>query len=403
MILLLLALLAVQDVESLIRQLGEDDPKVREKATQQLIERGPAVLDSLKSREKDPDSELRQRVSAIATEISRRERVGLLCPRPEKRSVSLKEVPVAEALRTVLFPYGLEPEFHGRIDFLKSRKVSLELKDAPFWEAFDALCRAGDVTVEYYFSSFGVSFRDGKGGVQRIPHADIGDLRFAAQHFIRESRFTIQSYVVAPPVYRPLDQGMEGVTFVDDKGRKVELLKEEYLHSERRSPGSLTKDWLWEGLPAETRIEDWSKVKIQGTLVRKFPRNAERFAVDLGDEGTPVSLNVQGMTVIARWKKEPPLGKPPRERWTVHFDWRDATPGKTYLAWIEDAKGRWLVDGYKIECEDGGEMAGKSEIGDMLAGPTPPGKLVLIHVEGEEELRTPFTIVGLNGPPKPEK
>jgi len=402
-ILLLTTLLAVQDVETLIRQLGEDDPKAREKATQQLIELGPAVLEPLRSREKDPDSELRQRVATIVAEITRRDRIRLLCPRPANLTVSLKEVPVREALRAVLFPYGLEGNVYGRIDFLKTRKVTLELKDAPFWEAFDALQVAAGIAVEYYHSSFGVSFREGKGGVQLLPHADVGDLRFTAKHFIRDGKFTIQAEVVAPPVYRPLSETMEGVTFIDDKGRKIELSKEQYLHHERRSPDSLAVNWLWEGLPVETPTEDWSRVKIQGTLVRKFPRNAERFAADLGEAGTPVTFKAHGMTVNARWKKEPPLGKPPRDRWMVDYDWKDATPGKKYFAWIENAQGRWLVDGSQIECDNPQETAGKGGVGDMGAGATPPGKLVLISVEGEEEFRTPFTILGLNGPPKPEK
>lgn len=400
MILFFLALLAAQDVEALVRQLGEDDPKVRDKASQALLEMGPAALQALKSHERDPDAELRERVATLTAEITRRERVSLLCPRPAKLHLSLKEVPVAEAVRAVLSPYGLEGHVYGAIDFLKTRKVTLELKDALFWEGFDALCKAAGITVEYYFPSFGVGFRDGQGGIQLIPHADVGDLRFTAHHVIRDGRYTLQVHVVAPPVYRPLAQKLEGMTFIDDQGRKIDLAQERYLDSDRRCPGSLTNDWLWEAFPAETRIEDWSRVKIQGTLVRKFPRNAERFGATLGEEGKPVRFNARGLTVNAHWRKDPPMGKPPRDRWTVLMDWTGAALGEMYLVWIEDAQGRWLVDGYQVECRDRDETAGKREIGDMLAGPTPPGKLVLIAVDGEEEFRTPFSIRGLNGPPK---
>src|SRR5207237_89787 len=124
-----------QDDGALIRQLGDNDPVVRDQATAALLERDVAVLEALRARKEDPDPELRQRTAAIAAEISRRDRVRLVRPRPKRVTVSLKDASVAVAVREVLSPFGLDTDFFGNHYFPKNRKVTLELREAGLWEA----------------------------------------------------------------------------------------------------------------------------------------------------------------------------------------------------------------------------------------------------------------------------
>ncbi len=401
--LLILALVALQDIDGLVRELGDDDSGVREKAVRRLLEIGPAAKGALKAREKDSDAELRLRVQALLAEIGRRERVGLLNPAPLKLTLSLKDAPVGDALRAVFSPYGLETSFTGRTDFVNTRKVSLELKDALFWEAFDTLCKSGGVTVDYFFSAFGISFQDGQGGVLTIPHSDIGDLRFIMKHFIRDGTYQIQVSVVAPPAYRLLSQRMVDVTYVDDQGRPVDLERDYEMKEHRRNPGSLMVNGLSQGRrKAPPDVADWSKVEVKGTLVRTVPRDLERFEAVFAGEQKPVEIGPHGMTLTALWRQTPPLGKPPRERWQVELAWKNATLKKNYLVWVEDAKGRWLVDGTEFETGTADHASGDKGFNDMGAGPTPPGRLVVVSVEGREEIRIPFSIRGFPGPPKGE-
>lgn len=403
MLIALLAWLALQDDGALIRQLGDNDPAVRERATAALLERDVAVLEALRARKEDPDPELRHGASEIAAEISRRDRVRLLHPRPKRVTVSLKDASVAHAAREALFPFGLDTNFSGHIDFLKTRKVSLELREAGLWEAFEGVCRAGGITVQYFFNGFGVSFQDGQGGVLSVPHADVGELRFFASHYVRKGQYELQVFVVTAPRYRPLSQTMEHIVVLDDDGRELPITYEHPMNGHRRSPGSFSDAWLWKGLAEPPSIKEWSKVRIRGTLVQGFPHDLERFEAALGEAEKPVVIHPHGMTLTCHWKKLEPMGIPPRPRWTVTLEWKGATVPKTYLLWIEDAQGRWLVDGHEIKTGEDEKVEGEVEIGDGLAGPTPPGKLVLVSVEGEDQVRTPFTVPGLGGPPPVEK
>jgi hypothetical protein len=80
--------------------------------------------------------------------------------------------------------------------------------------------------------------------------------------------------------------------------------------------------------------------------VQVFPHDLERFEAVLGEPENPVVIHPHGMTLTTQWHKEEPMGKPPRPRWKVSLGWKEAIIPKTYLLWIEDAQGRWLVDGY---------------------------------------------------------
>jgi hypothetical protein len=408
-VILLLAIFAFQDADRLVRDLGDDDPGVRERAGQRLLDMGPPALTPLKSREKDPDPELRERVLALVSEIGRQERLRALRPKPLKLTLSLNDSLVEEAVRAVLSPYGLQSSFAGQISFLKTRKVTLKLKDALFWEAFDALCKEAGITVDF-FTCFGICFRDGQGGVQAIPHGDVGEFRITASHVIlhRNKNYVIQAVQYAPPTYRALSQRMVDVTFVDDDGRTVQMRPRDHnleeFHNSERNPGSLMGHLLWEGrLESPPEVTDWSKVELKGIIVRTFPRDLERFAALFPGEGEPAILTAHGMNVTACWRKAPHVGKPPRERWIVTVEWKDAKSEKTYLVWLEDAQGRWLVDGCGIETGKKENMTGKRTIDGLGAGATPPNRMVLVSIEGEEEIRTQFTIKGLGGPPQPDK
>ncbi len=58
-----------QEIKTLVRQLGDDDFKVREKASQRLLELGRLAVPALQEASKSSDAEVRQRASRILEAI----------------------------------------------------------------------------------------------------------------------------------------------------------------------------------------------------------------------------------------------------------------------------------------------------------------------------------------------
>ncbi len=90
-------------VEKLLDDLGNSQFKVRESATNELVDSGTRVLPALRSRIHDPDPERRRRVEACIRDIERSgaTNVGLAMP-AARMLVRLKPPGAADALLTFL-------------------------------------------------------------------------------------------------------------------------------------------------------------------------------------------------------------------------------------------------------------------------------------------------------------
>jgi hypothetical protein len=394
---------AFQDPDALIRQLESTDPAHREKATQDLIEMGPPILGKLRAQPEAGDAEVRARVQHIVAEIDRIERLRVLRPKPTLLTLSLKEELLPDALRKVFAPFGIDAEFE-RGSEARKRKVSLDLKEATLWKAFDTVCAAGHVQLSWFSMNLGEYFSDGEGGISLRSHQDVGELRFMAKQFIREGKHQVQVHVAMPPSFRPLSQTIEDIAMIDDQGKRMTVEKEIKPRGFGRHKGNITVETLWDATFVPTPIKDWKKVRIEGILVQEYPHNLERITLDMREEDKATNQVIYGCRVGAQWKRTEPMGIPPRVDWHCRREWESDVNSlkKTFFDWVEDTKGDWIADGGGFESRRATSSSSGGFSGRFNKD-APPAAFVVGVVEGRDELKIPFVITDFDGPPKPEK
>jgi len=148
-------------IAGLIDKLGSGDFEDREQAEQELDKLGLKAIDALKQAAKSDDAEVRRRAEELVAKIEKREASALIL-RPTRVTLSLKEVPVAEAIAALSKQSEFAIHLHDPEEKAKDVKVTLELKDVAFWEALAALCdKAG-------LSETNVAQAGAVGGVGRI-------------------------------------------------------------------------------------------------------------------------------------------------------------------------------------------------------------------------------------------
>jgi len=139
---LILAAPAVQDdarLRRLLDRLSDDEIQVREKAAADLIEYGKDALPALRLLETSTgDVELQARVASVLKGISENEILGLHWRRGPLVTIDSEGAPVAAVLEDL--------ERQGRDTFKYDPAdlqdpVVLHLKEVPFWEAVEELCR----------------------------------------------------------------------------------------------------------------------------------------------------------------------------------------------------------------------------------------------------------------------
>ena len=120
-------------VEKLVELLGSPSFPARERATRQLKERGPAALPALRKALESRDEEVRKRAELLVPPLEIEE---ALLP----RRVTLKTDSSLAAVEAINKQTGYKIGQQGKIAV--NLKEPLNLTDAPFWEAMDALGKA---------------------------------------------------------------------------------------------------------------------------------------------------------------------------------------------------------------------------------------------------------------------
>ncbi len=133
---------APPDPEALVEQLGSPRFAPRELAGVTLVGLGRAALPALRAARASRDVEIRARASAILDRVE-----GDLLVRPTMITLDFRDVTIAEAVRAIRGRTGLPVDLPAEGDSAWSgRKITLEGgRSLPFWEAMDALCKAGGV------------------------------------------------------------------------------------------------------------------------------------------------------------------------------------------------------------------------------------------------------------------
>jgi hypothetical protein len=125
-------------VAALIEKLGSGDFEDRENATEELDKLGLAALEALKKASQSADAEVRRRAEELVVKIEKREASTLIL-KPTRVTLSLKDVPVQQAVDALAKQTGFPIRLQDPEGKLNSTRVTLEVKDAPFWDVLNTL------------------------------------------------------------------------------------------------------------------------------------------------------------------------------------------------------------------------------------------------------------------------
>ncbi len=135
-----------QEIDKLIRQLGDEKFLRREAACKALEEIGAPALDPLRRACDDPDPEVQRRAKDLVRLIERRmAREEIL--RPTLVRIDLKDVSVPDAVAELAKQAGYSILLGGNAAKLQpDKKLSIQTEEISFWEALDLLCLKADLT-----------------------------------------------------------------------------------------------------------------------------------------------------------------------------------------------------------------------------------------------------------------
>jgi hypothetical protein len=398
----LLLVLALQDPDALIQQLGSDDFALRNKAAQSLIEMGPPILGKLKTRQEEGDAEIRVRIKQIINEIRWRDRLTLIRPKPNLLTLSLKDEVLPDALRKVFNPYGFDAKFPEDDSGARGRKVTLDLKDATLWQAFDAICSNAHVKLDYLWVPR-QPFTNGDGGISLRPHGDVGELRFMAEHFIHEGKHKVQVSVGMPTAYLPMHPTVEGIMMVDEEGHRIVVQAETKTLTIERRKGEITEVFLCDTVISPKCIKDWKTVRVEGIYTQEYPKSLEITVIDIREAGKVATAFIHGCKVTAQWTREKSKeGIPPEVDPRFVGEWETAPKflNMPLFIWIEDANGHWLADGRGFDISRSGTSGASGVFYGKLNAEAPPATFVAAIAEGTDVVKTPFVINGFDEPRK---
>jgi hypothetical protein len=133
------------DPARLVVQLGDEDFQKREQATEQLRKQGLAAISALRAAANHPDLEVRQRVQELLAPL---ERTILLSPR--RVSLAGADRTCRQLLDDLAKQTGYGIDCFG-VDAAKV--YSIDLKDVPFWEALDRICKEAGLVAQPSFGT----------------------------------------------------------------------------------------------------------------------------------------------------------------------------------------------------------------------------------------------------------
>jgi hypothetical protein len=177
-------LILAQDVGELLRRLDDESIEVRTEAADLLLRRGAAVVPELEKARAGAQGELRERLGGLLERVRERERLTALLRPPTRITLAadgatLKEVVERLGARSPT-PVEVAPEAAGR-------RVTVALRDVPFWRALEEICvAAGEVRVEP--REHGVRLVPGRPDAVPRTRTDAFVIRLEGIHALEESQ-----------------------------------------------------------------------------------------------------------------------------------------------------------------------------------------------------------------------
>ncbi len=183
-----------EQVAKLVRQLDDDQWARRQSAEAELIELGPGILEFLPSVEIRMSPELKERLARVRSQLQ----VEYARQVVEPTRVTLQgTVSLADALQTIAQATGNQIEGY---EDLRDERVTVDVRQVPFWEALDRVLDAVKLTVDPY---------SGHSGTLRVePRPDGQANRFETAYYEGPFRLEATHVTAVRDLRNPLLTGL---------------------------------------------------------------------------------------------------------------------------------------------------------------------------------------------------
>ena len=125
-------------ISEMIKSLGDSSFEVREKAEKDLGLAGEPALEQLRKERKSEDPEIRRRVEALIKKIEMESDNKKLID-PKKITMKHSDAPVTDVIADLVKQSGYRIILEDKSRALETKKISVELKGVPFWEALETI------------------------------------------------------------------------------------------------------------------------------------------------------------------------------------------------------------------------------------------------------------------------
>ncbi len=125
-------------ISEMIKSLGDSSFEVREKAEKDLGLAGEPALEQLRKARKSEDPEIRRRTESLIKKIETESDNKKLID-PKKITMKHVDAPVTEVIADLVKQSGYRIVLEDKSRALESKKISVEMKDASFWEALQTI------------------------------------------------------------------------------------------------------------------------------------------------------------------------------------------------------------------------------------------------------------------------
>lgn len=389
---LCISLVLCQDFDALIQRL--ETPEAADTAAT-IGRTGGAGLPALEKAA--AAAKLSPKAKALLDGALLSARTRLVVPMPRRMNVVVVDEPILVALDTVLVPYGIEHSvwriFHEEAI---RRRISLDLKDAGFWKAYDAVFEAAGMPPplsDRYSRVHLTPFRP------TIATCDYGEIRFVADVGVygtrdeRHGNMIITPRVLFPPGSVPTAALCRDIVFRDPRQKAIKP-EQRGRRDDRTSTiqGGIPTMQVGEFILKREDIAGSETVGVEGAVTLTCPAEVERVEIPLKGgrktklAGCPVEL------VTAEYS---PDGCESEMTW-------EAAKGRdlTYHGWVVDAGGNRLIDLRPLTIVPGHPGRWR----DRATGLRVPGAaaaVVFVRYEGVHYVTIPFRIDDIRVPDVP--
>ena len=275
-------------VRRLVRQLDAGELDVRNHAEEELLKLGPTVLDSLPA-EATGSAELQQRVDRIRQTLEKR---------ASDQSMQGSKVSLSGMMNLEEVAAEIEKQTGNKIiDYRKkfgqnvsNPQFKLEIKNAPFWQAMDAMLDSTNMSVYQYSGKEGLAIidRPEDESPRTSRAAYTGPLRLEATKISAERHsaskkpgtLKVDLEVAWEPRLSPIafSQSLKDLEAVDDEGQKLKIDVQD-ASLEAPAPGGGTAiEMLLPFVPPPRSAKAIASLK--GTLTALLPGKVESFEFD---------------------------------------------------------------------------------------------------------------------------